>query len=331
MSVKSKEDKSLLNAGINGEKLVEKVIMEKNDEIEKPKKDVTATTGKGKGLRFNKGKLRYDLVHPKAHEDMVDILTMGAEKYFDRNWENGLSWNSVLASMKRHIAAIEKGEDYDYDPNCPDCINGTCKSHSGRLHIAHVACNAHFLNAFYYIFPQGDDRPKSILKMPKVGIDVDGVIADFTGAWNKKYPEITAKPNSWYIDRKIGKRFEDMRNNNTLDEFYLNIESLVNPATLPFEPHCYITSRPVSKEVTEQWLDKMGFPAKPVYSIDIRKSKVEVAKESGIDIFIDDSFENFMDLNNNGICTYLFTTSWNKKYNVGHLRINSLNDLPFLK
>ena len=129
-------------------------------------KDLNATTGKGKGLRFNHGKLRYDLVEPREHRDMVEVLTDGAKKYFDRNWENGLSWTSVIASLKRHLAAIERGEDYDPE--------------SGRLHIAHAACNVHFLNTFYYTFPQGDDRPKRFLNLPKIGLDIDGVLADFT-------------------------------------------------------------------------------------------------------------------------------------------------------
>jgi len=314
--------------------LVKQVIMEnkaEKEKLQKEGKDVTAVTGKGQGLRFNKGKLRFDLVHPKAHEDMVDILTMGAEKYFDRNWERGLSWTSVLASLKRHISAIEKGEDYDYDPNCPDCIAGTCKSHSGRLHIAHAACNVHFLNAFYYIFPQGDDRPKRYLMLPKIGLDIDGILADWTGAWNKLYPEMSATPSSWYFDRKVSKRFEAMRTDGTLDDFYLNIEPLLRPEDLPFEPHCYITARPVSKEITEQWLDKHNFPGRKVISLELRQSKVEAAKEAGVEVFVDDCYENFVELNNGGICTYLYSAPWNQRANVGHYRLNSLKDIPLLK
>jgi hypothetical protein len=294
---------------------VAKTLNEMNDK--KKEKDMTATTGKGGGLRFNQGKLRYDLVEPRAHRDMVEVLTDGANKYFDRNWENGLSWTSVLASLKRHIAAIERGEDRDPE--------------SGRLHIAHAACNVHFLNTFYYTFPQGDDRPKRFLKLPNIGIDIDGVLADFTTAWNEIYPEISATPSSWYLDRKIGQRFDEMRKNGTLDDFYLDIPALLKPEDLPFEPCCYITSRPVAKEITEQWIDNNGFPRRKVISLDIKKSKVEAAKEAGVEVFVDDSYDNFVELNNAGVFTYLYTAPWNTRYDVGHMRLNSLKDMPLVQ
>lgn len=287
------------------------------DEINKNLGNLSFSTGKGGGYRYNQGKLRYDLVQPEAHRDFVEILTMGAEKYEDRNWENGMSWSSVLASLKRHIAAFEMGEDYDKE--------------TGKLHIAHAACNVHFLNAYYHIFPEGDDRPKKFLKTPKIGLDIDGVLADFITAWSNKYPDVNKEPNSWFFDRNIVERFESMRENNELDDFYLNIQPLISPEDLKFDPHCYITSRPVDNEITVKWLDNFGFPRKPVHTVNIRSSKSEIAKENNVDIFIDDSYDNFVDLNNNGVFTYLYTASHNKKFDVGHMRLNSFNDLPFIK
>lgn len=308
-----------------GEKkdIVEEVIMQKKKPTNKRKtekdvseKDATRTTGLGGGLRFNEDKLRYDLVHPLAHRDMVDILTFGAKKYFDRNWEKGLSWTSVIASLKRHVEAIDAGEDFDPE--------------TGKLHIAHAACNVHFLNAFYYIFPQGDDRPKKFLTLPKIGLDIDGVVANFASAWSRKYKEVLAKPNTWYFDRNIGKRFKELAEKGLLDDFYLNLEPLMKAEDLPFEPHCYITSRPVSSEITAKWLDKHKYPAKKVYTVELGESKVEAAKEAGVEIFVDDNFKNFVDLNNNGIFTYLYDKTYNRKHDVGHMRIKSLEEIPVL-
>ena len=233
------------------------------------------------------------------------------------NWRNGLLWMDCIASTKRHIEKFVKGTDIDPETN--------------TLHLANACWNLMTILDFYKSFPQGDNRIKSFLKIPKISIDLDGVICDWTSAWNKLYPEISATPTSWYLDRKVGKRFDAMREAGTLDDFYMNIEPLIKPEDLPFEPHCYITSRPVSKEISEAWLDKHGFPARPVYSIDVRTSKVEVAKDAGVEIFVDDAFENFVELNNGGIFTYLFSAPWNQKHDVGHMRIKSLNDIPLIK
>lgn len=275
-----------------------------------------SVTGRGNGLRFNEGKLRYDLVNPKAFEDFVKILTIGANKYSARNWENGLSWTSVIASLERHIAAFKNGEDYDDE--------------TGELHIAHAACNVHFLNTFYHTFPQGDDRPKRQYTTPKIGLDIDGVLADFVKAWSNLYDDVSSEPKSWYFDRNIMDRFDSMSKENKLNDFYMSLEPMILSNDIMFEPHCYITSRPVQSDVTEAWLDLHDFPRQPVYTVNVRETKVDVAKRENIEIFIDDSYENFIDLNKNGIFCYLYTASHNIKYDVGHMRLNSLKDLPFL-
>ena len=41
--------------------------------MEEKKIDFNAVTGKGTGLRYNSGKLRYDLVNYQAHRDMVKV------------------------------------------------------------------------------------------------------------------------------------------------------------------------------------------------------------------------------------------------------------------
>lgn len=271
---------------------------------------------RGTGLRYNEGKLRYDLINPQANRDMVMVLTKGAIKYAERNWENGMKWSIVLQSLKRHLAAYEAGEDYDPE--------------TGLLHVAHMACNVHFLNAYYYIYPQGDDRPKGFLNVPKIGLDIDEVICNWIEAWRNRF-NIENVPNSWFFDREIKKRFNDMELSGELNDFYLSLKPLIKAEELPFVPHCYITSRPVKTWVSCKWLDEHGFPTRPVYTVEVNQTKVEVAREAGIEVFVDDSWDNFVDFNNNGITCYLYDTPHNRVSDVGHLRIKSLNDLPYFK
>lgn len=266
---------------------------------------------KEEGLRFNEGKLRFDLTHPVANEGLARVLTIGANKYAERNWEKGMKWSKVVASLKRHLHAFESGEDFDKE--------------SGELHVNHILCNAHFLSAYYKIAPQFDDRLHVITQKPKISLDVDEVIADWLNPWTKKFN--LEVPTTWFFDYNIVDRFEELRQKGELDEFYLNLQPLIKPEDIPFEPHCYVTSRPVDTEVTMKWLEKHGFPLRPVKTVPPGTSKLEIIKESGTDIFVDDRYDTFEELNRNGICCFLFDQPHNRRYDVGYKRIYSLRQL----
>lgn len=168
------------------------------------------------------------------------------------------------------------------------------------------------------------------MKTLKIGLDIDGVIANFQLAWHELHPEIPAEPDMYDSDKNFIRRFNDMRKAGTLNDFYLSIKPLLKPEDVPFEPYCYVTARPVETWVTEQWLDKFGFPDKKVITVPTSTSKVNAMKEAGVEIFIDDHYGNFTELNNAGIVTYLYTAPWNRCFDVGHMRLNTLAELPII-
>ncbi len=263
------------------------------------------------GLRYNEGKPRYDLLEPYAIDQLAKVFTKGAEKYEDRNWEKGMKWSSMLASLKRHIAAFEKGEDFDKE--------------SGLSHMSHAAWNAMGLVTYTKTHPELDDRDHKYLHPKKIGLDIDEVICDWVRDWCNYWGMDV--PNSWFFDRNIGEKFDKMRASGKLDGFYANLKPLVDPNEIPFEPHCYVTSRPVDSSITEAWLDKHGFPARPVITVPVGTSKVDVIKNAGVEIFVDDRYDNFIELNNAGICTFLYDQPHNRRYDVGYKRIKSLKEL----
>jgi len=55
--------------------------------------------------------------------------------------------------------------------------------------------------------------------------------------------------------------------------------------------------------------------------------KIQACKDMNVDIFVDDSYINFVNLNNAGICCYLFDTPHNQRYQVGYKRLYKLKDL----
>jgi len=259
-----------------------------------------------KGKRYNQGKTRHDLLPPHAQELYAQVMTKGAEKYEDRNWEKGMSWSTVMASLKRHVLAWERGEDFDPETGLP--------------HTAHIMCNAAFLTEYYRIFPQGDDRPHAYLQPRRVGLDIDEVLADWVGHWTIHHG--MEVPEVWNFDRDIRAKFDSVDK-----KFWMGVPVKTPPSDLRFEPACYITSRPIPTEWTEEWLDSHGFPVAPVHTVGPGESKVSAALSENLDIFVDDRYENFVQMNKAGICCYLLDAPHNRRYDVGHKRIFSLTEL----
>lgn len=263
------------------------------------------------GLRYNEGKVQLELLPVNALKGVGEVLTKGAKKYRPRNWEAGMCWSTVLASLKRHLFDFEQG--FDVDPD------------DGLHLIDKVATNALFLAEYRHTYHQGDDRQKRTLLAPKIALDIDEVIADWVSAYCYKY-ELDI-PKCWNFDRKIGERCEEIWKDK---DFWMGIRPKTLPDDIPFEPVAYVTSRHIPTEWTEEWLDLWKFPIAPVIST-AGKSKVEAVIESGATIFVDDNFETFRELNNAGICCYLFSAAHNLRYDVGDKRIENLKDLYWFK
>jgi hypothetical protein len=263
-----------------------------------------------RAFRYNQGKLRYDLLEPHALKELVKVFTKGAEKYADRNWEKGMKWSKMLASLHRHLAAFEQGEDFDQETGLP--------------HMAHASWNAMGLVSYMRMHPELDDRDHKYLNHKRIGLDIDNVICDWTKGWGEKYG-CTPRPDAWSFSYGNKIRFEGTPKEE-LDELYRNLPRQIDPNELPFEPHCYITARSIDESLTKEWIERNGFPCAPVHTVPFGASKVEAAKAAGIEWMIDDSFHNFVELNNAGIVCFLYDAPHNRRYNVGYKRIMSFKD-----
>lgn len=98
------------------------------------------------GKKYDSDKARMDLVPPEAVWAMAEVLTFGAAKYGERNWELGMAWSRPYAALLRHLLAWWSGEDRDPE--------------SGMPHLWHVMCCAAFLTAYEGRGAGTDDRPK---------------------------------------------------------------------------------------------------------------------------------------------------------------------------
>ena len=150
----------------------------------------------------------------------------------------------------------------------------------------------------------------------------DEVIADWVGHWTRHHGQEV--PEFWNFDAFIKEKFDLLKHD---EDFWMSIPPKLDPKELPFEPVCYVTSRVIPTAWTMRWLDKHKFPAVPVHTVGHNQSKVEVLKNAMVDLFVDDRYENFIELTNAGICCFLFDAPHNRRYDVGYKRIQSLKDL----
>lgn len=100
------------------------------------------------GRKADASKPRMDLLPPDALREIAQVLTKGAKKYGDRNWEKGMDWGRLIGAAYRHLSAFQSGEDFDDETGLP--------------HLAHLACCTMFLLSYQMRGAGRDDRHRLI-------------------------------------------------------------------------------------------------------------------------------------------------------------------------
>lgn len=86
----------------------------------------------GEGLKLDADKPRMDLLPFEALEEVAKVLTFGAKKYADNNWQKvDCAESRYTAALLRHLVAVQRGDKVDAE--------------SGLSHAAHMATNALFI------------------------------------------------------------------------------------------------------------------------------------------------------------------------------------------
>lgn len=96
------------------------------------------------GVKYDAGKPRMDLLPPDALIAIAEVFTFGAEKYDAWNWAKGMRGGRLVASLHRHMAAYQLGQDHDEE--------------SGLHHLAHAGCCVMMLLGLHLRDTVEDDR-----------------------------------------------------------------------------------------------------------------------------------------------------------------------------
>jgi len=96
--------------------------------------------------KFDQGKERMDLVDPLFVLQIARVLTHGAEKYGENNWQElPDAEKRYMAALLRHINQYQRGIKID--------------SESGEWTLAHAACNLMFL---FWSDTRRNNEPKAL-------------------------------------------------------------------------------------------------------------------------------------------------------------------------
>lgn len=118
--------------------------------MRRPKTVSIPAPEKPEGLKFDDNKVSYHLIPVDALDEVSRVLTFGARKYGERNWEKGIRYARLYRALLHHVWAWWCGETHDPE--------------SGLHPLAHAVCCALFLLSFERrgVAASGiDDRPRN--------------------------------------------------------------------------------------------------------------------------------------------------------------------------
>jgi transcription elongation factor Elf1 len=110
-------------------------------------------------VRDNDKEARYDLVPSEPFRKLAVHYGRGAKKYEERNWEKGIPFMRMYASLMRHTQAWVSGEDIDQD-----------ETMQNPEHLVAALWNIVGLIELSQTHPELDDRPKKSRPEKKLAV-----------------------------------------------------------------------------------------------------------------------------------------------------------------
>lgn len=146
-------------------------------------------------VKYDQGKLRYDLIPAEALEEIAKVFTHGAATYGANNWKEEVDLDRYFAALMRHLMKWRKGAITDED---------SCHK---LKHLAQVAVNAIFLMCHPQVLASEQSAQRMTIEEFKKMNQADGGMNLFGGpVWGfpqeKNYPYEHASKEELISDLK---------------------------------------------------------------------------------------------------------------------------------
>ena len=82
-------------------------------------------------IKYDKGKLQYNLIPPEVLKELAKVMTYGANKYEKNNWKKCKDLDRYINALYRHLEAYRSGEKIDNE--------------SKISHLSHALANVAFI------------------------------------------------------------------------------------------------------------------------------------------------------------------------------------------
>lgn len=136
--------------------------------------------------------------------------------------------------------------------------------------------------------------------MLKIGLDLDDTI----NFWWSEYVKRFGPPkNDFEVIKNLQKKLKKDK------EFWINLPLKHYPN---FEAELFCTKRIIPKQWSREYLIKHNIKVKPIYQQWYQYGKKSTLIKGRVDVFIDDSISNFIELNLSGIPCLLMDSENNK-------------------
>src|SRR5690606_17909863 len=120
------------------------------------KEEADKRANMNEGRKDDNDKVRMELLPPEPLFAIAKVLTFGAQKYDDRNWEKGLRWGPLFGAVMRHLWAWRGGKG----PTTRSFLFGDLDDETSYSHLWHAGCCLFFLISYEERGSGEDDRFK---------------------------------------------------------------------------------------------------------------------------------------------------------------------------